>query len=325
MLDMSLSKVTFLKSRPLTFPSRTFLLSKRHFSASTKSCQDFSELEKIPLKDVKQDFAQYEGGSVTLTSADRGHARISFENAGKKNAISGRMMVQLNDIARELEAEQDALKSWSLVSEDSPGNSGRKKVFCAGGDMTTVAKICHPDFGYLMARLMHDTVVRLRSLPLLSAALVDGRGLGGGAELPLFADFRVFTGHASLAFIEANVGVSTGWGGGKLLTDIVGPARALNCLLSCRKIGAEEALSVGLCDVIAEDEEDKIRALDDLISEMCERHQPEIVKAARSIVHSGVSAPGSLAEALRRERQHFAPLWGGPANLKVLEKVLKKT
>ena len=64
---------------------------------------------------------------------------------------------------------------------------------------------------------MHDNVTRLANLPLISVCLVRGRAIGGGAELTLSTDFRVFAPTGRLNFVQAKLGVLPGWAGGSKL------------------------------------------------------------------------------------------------------------
>jgi enoyl-CoA hydratase/carnithine racemase len=65
-----------------------------------------------------------------------------------------------------------------------------QKVFCSGGNLDFIRKFSKPESGYKFNALMHDSVIRLQSLPLVSVCHVDGRAIGGGAELALWTDFR---------------------------------------------------------------------------------------------------------------------------------------
>ena len=55
------------------------------------------------------------------------------------------------------------------------GKAIKPRMFCAGGDLATVRQCHDADGGRKMAALMHDAARRLRSLPLVSACVVDGR------------------------------------------------------------------------------------------------------------------------------------------------------
>ena len=61
---------------------------------------------------------------------------------------------------------------------------------------------------------MNDIAARLRRLPLVSACHLDGRAIGGGAEIALWTDFRSFAPAAGqLMFVEARMGLATGFSG----------------------------------------------------------------------------------------------------------------
>ena len=57
--------------------------------------------------------------------------------------------------------------------------------------------------------------------------------------------------------VQARMGVAPGWGGAGRLVEIVGRGRALELLLSCRRLGAGEAASCGLVDHVLDTEGEK--------------------------------------------------------------------
>ena len=196
------------------------------------------------------------------------------------------------------------------------------ETFCSGGDLNTVKKISNPDDGYRMATLMHDSLTRLHQLPLISVALIQGKALGGGAELATAADFCMFTSRGEIGFVQGKMGVVTGWGGGTRLVQLLGQHRALDLLLTSRQVGASEAVKMGIANGITLSED-----LDGAVEEtkrwlqlkLC--HAPEIVHALKQIIATARAVP--YAESLRNERQVFAALWGGDANKKALEQNIK--
>nr|SVE78248.1 EOG090X06RW [Daphnia lumholtzi] len=218
---------------------------------------------------------------------------------------------------------------WNAVNELEDWKSGKGiilhsigETFCSGGDLNTVRQISNPDEGYKMSTLMHNTLTRLHQLPLISVALIQGKALGGGAELATACDFRLFTENGEIGFVQGRMGVVTGWGGGTRLVQLLGQHRALELLLTSRQIAAPEAVALGLANGITTSSE-LTEAVEEakqwLQPKLC--HAPQIVHALKHIVATARSVP--YEESLLNERQVFAMLWGGVANKKALEQNIK--
>ncbi len=89
------------------------------------------------------------------------------------------------------------------------------------------------------------------SLPVPIIAALNGNAYGGGAELAVRCDLRVMDPGAVICFSEVKLGLMSDWGGGAALVRIAGPSRAADILLSARKVNAEEALALGLCNRVS--------------------------------------------------------------------------
>jgi enoyl-CoA hydratase/carnithine racemase len=87
---------------------------------------------------------------------------------------------------------------------------------------------------------------RLFRLPVPIIAAINGTAFGGGAELAVRCDLRVMDPLATLSFSEVRLGLMPDWGGGVALTRLVGPSRAADLILTARRVGAEEALALGV-------------------------------------------------------------------------------
>jgi enoyl-CoA hydratase/carnithine racemase len=80
----------------------------------------------------------------------------------------------------------------------------------------------------------------------VSVAAINGVALGGGLELALICDLRSITEQATLVLPETGLGIIPGAGGTQRLARLIGEARALDLVLTQRRIDAAEALSLGL-------------------------------------------------------------------------------
>ncbi|XP_043190020.1 ethylmalonyl-CoA decarboxylase-like isoform X2 [Amphibalanus amphitrite] len=299
---MLLRKVTRLR-----LPTRHLLAQSRH--CSTGGGRQGAEVD---LSEVRQLLARHGGGSVELSMDDgTGLASLRLNHVEKKNALSGAMMCQLEEAVGELER-------WPrgrglLLHADGD-------TFCSGGDLDTVRALCRPGDGGRMSAFMQSALARLSDLPLVTVAVVSGRALGGGAELTLAADFRVWSAAGQLRFVQARMGLLTGWGGGARLARLVGPRAALDLLLSCRPVGAEDALRLGLADgpVVPPDVDPLQHARQWLEARVA--HDPSVVRAVKKMI---VNTRGDLTDLWRKERELFDPLWGGEANRRALGENIK--
>ena len=87
---------------------------------------------------------------------------------------------------------------------------------------------------------------RLVTLRQPTIALVQGYALGGGCELALACTFRLATQKARFGLPEVKLGLVPGYGGTQRLQRLVGPAVALEIMMSGRFVDAQEALHIGL-------------------------------------------------------------------------------
>lgn len=285
-------------------------------------------------------------GSVTLkefTSTDqksRGRMiELHIDNASKKNAMSGRMMFDLAGIVDRLQQrdfpENDTVTTLLITSS-------RCDVFCSGADLQLVKNVVNtPEKGLQMSLFMNEALSRLRSLPLISVCVIDGKAIGGGSELITTSDYRIMrTNDAKkdntnkekdstpyIQFVHAKLGVSPGWGGGSRLIDIVGRRHALKIMAASPRISPEDALNMGLVDTLYCDDQDKtmngdganskLAALNSLLDPFHNQPFPRSVRGIKRIVGASVK---SECERIKTEQEVFSSLWGGADNSKALGK-----
>lgn len=259
---------------------------------------------------IKTLVKKYEGGSVDLVKSECGVAHVVLNNPERRNAMSGSMMVDLLEVVEELETWTDGV---GLILR---GAENEANTFCSGGDLTTVHQIKGPEMGFRMSVLMNEATERLLRLPLVSACLIQGLALGGGAELATATDWRLVTPQARVAWVQARMGVAPGWGGARRLVDIVGRQRALALLLSCRKVDAHTGLQIGLFDHVLEDRlhDQVVSSAVNWIKDMSRDVDPGVMRSLKQM---------SLNTDPETEARIFATLWGGPANLGALDRNIK--
>eukprot|EP00795_Rhopilema_esculentum_P010895 gene10895-19724_t len=284
-----------------------------------KTMSTYNPTDKKFPPDVIEKFlnrlSKYGNGDIILEKDNgTGIAVVTVENHKRKNALTGHMMVALKDVVSELESWKEG-KAVVL--------KGHGDTFCSGGDLNAVMKeIGTSDEGRMMCEYMQETLTRFMELPLISVAALNGKALGGGAELATACDFRLMADNAEIGFVQSKLGISTGWGGGSRLVKIVGKRRALQLLTTAKIMQYEEAIKLGLADALLDRKEDVTACCVDWLQGGGFLHaHPKVVQTMKQI---SVNADDmSLRDALDEERDLFAALWGGVLHKEALERKIK--
>ena len=98
---------------------------------------------------------------------------------------------------------------------------------------------------------------KIEKYPKPVIAAINGFALGGGCELSMACHFRIIA-DSEKVFMgqpEINLGIIPGWGGTQRLPRLVGKTKALEMLLLATRVGATEALSIGLVTKVSKPEE----------------------------------------------------------------------
>jgi enoyl-CoA hydratase len=88
----------------------------------------------------------------------------------------------------------------------------------------------------------------------VTVAALNGFALAGGLEIALACDLRVAAASAELGLPEVAVGVIPGWGGTQRLARLVGRGVAKDLIFTGRRIGAAEALALGIVNRVVGDD-----------------------------------------------------------------------
>jgi 2-(1,2-epoxy-1,2-dihydrophenyl)acetyl-CoA isomerase len=141
--------------------------------------------------------------------------------------------------------------------------TGAGKGFCAGGDVKGMAerndgsaRAVTLDEAIHRQRInQRATAGRLFKMPKPTLAALPGAAAGAGLALALACDLRIMARSAFLTTAFARVGFSGDYGGTYFLTQLVGSAKARELYYLSERVGAEEALRLGLTNWICEADE----------------------------------------------------------------------
>ncbi|MGW5239717.1 enoyl-CoA hydratase/isomerase family protein [Monashia sp. NPDC004114] len=140
--------------------------------------------------------------------------------------------------------------------------------------------------------------------PAVVVAAVQGYAIGAGFQLALAADLRVATADARFAMRETSLGLVPDLGGTKPLVDLVGYARALEICATGRFVAADEALAMGLVNVVApaEGREGLVAATGALVDALLSA-PAHALRALKPLLRSAVTSDRGQQLATEREAQ----------------------
>ncbi|GBG31338.1 Ethylmalonyl-CoA decarboxylase [Hondaea fermentalgiana] len=266
------------------------------------------------IADALRPYGSEEGRVRLEKDASGRQAWLSLVNPGKKNALSGKMMAELHDAVKELR-EGDEYKSTTTLFVQ-----GTEDFFCSGADLGILMKKFTRQDGLDMSWLMQRTLHDLRALPQISVAVVNGGAMGGGTEIVLSTDFRVFQSKANFRMVQTTLGLVPGWGGGTRLVNLVGRTKALEVLCGAPKLDADGLAELGIADCVSGPDETAEAAAERFMKPFYDAKYPGAVQGAKSIIgfahdHSDIDV------SLNHEREVFSRAWQGEENKHALAEI----
>lgn len=159
-----------------------------------------------------------------------------------------------------------------------------EKAFCSGADLKERSGMA-PDQVRRFITMIRDTFTAIEALPQPVIAAVNGLALGGGTELALASDLRVASELATLGLTEVKWAVIPAAGGTQRLPRLIGKGRAMEMILTGRRVGAAEALTIGLVNRVVP-AGDLMAATMELAGRILEAG-PIAVQQAKRAIHQG--------------------------------------
>jgi enoyl-CoA hydratase len=181
--------------------------------------------------------------NVTLSRAGA-IATVTLDRPDRRNSLSDAMLTELAAAFAEL--RDDAAVRVVVLT-------GAPPVFSAGADAGLKSSMSAEERRRAFAerksqfrRLFERANTLLEGLEQITVAAINGHAVGGGWGLTLACDFRLAAAEAQLWIPEVDLGVPLGVASTTRFVRLVGPARAKEIILECRRYSAEEARAMGL-------------------------------------------------------------------------------
>jgi enoyl-CoA hydratase len=228
-----------------------------------------------------------------LTEKDGFVATITLNRPKALNALSSTLLGELADALEAFDAD-DGVRCVVLT--------GSERAFAAGGDIKQMSDSTAAD---MVKRESPSPWKRISMTRKPIVAAVSGYALGGGCELALACDMIVASESARFGQPEIDLGIIPGAGGTQRLTRAVGKARAMEIILTGRRVEAGEAFEIGMVT--------KVAPADSYLDEAKELARKVAAKAplAAQLAKDAVlkAYDGSLDAGLDYERRNFLVLF----------------
>ncbi len=222
--------------------------------------------------------------------------RIFLNRPERINAINDGIRHGLPAALRQLERDED-IRIIVIAGNGSKG-------FCAGADILEIRPAETPiDAHRRMAAAPWIQAFGHVTKPIIAA--IHGACMGGGFEIALACDIRMASADALFALPETGLGLIPGAGGTQRLPRLIGVGRALDMMLSNERVGAEEALRLGIVTRLAATREELLDQAHALALQIAAK-PPTATAFLRRAVKA--SEELSLDEGLALERDLFALL-----------------
>jgi enoyl-CoA hydratase/carnithine racemase len=208
-------------------------------------------------------------------------ATIRLNRPDRLNALTYPMLRALREA---VDAAADDPRVVGLVI------TGEGRGFCAGLDASVLAATSAQGSSARQRDAegeLPGLVSYLLRVPKPVIAAVNGPAAGGGFVLAAMSDVRFASTEASFTTVFSKRGLVAEHGTSWILPRLLGAGRALELLWSSRKVGAEEALRIGLVEFVTEP------------GALVERAQAFVRDLAANV------SPGSLRETKRLVYDHL--------------------
>ncbi|KAL2057715.1 hypothetical protein ABVK25_002099 [Lepraria finkii] len=190
--------------------------------------------------------------TTKIPAPHTGHIRLlSLNCPPNRNAISRQLLSELSHEINVVKTQvEDEAAKGEVVGEGTRVlvlASEVDECFCAGADLKERRGMSKEETNEFLDGL-RSTLNTLSALPKPTRSGISSVALGGGLELALATNIRLVAAYATIGLPETRLAIIPGAGGTYRLRNLIGEAKALELILTGRRIQGKEAKELGLCE-----------------------------------------------------------------------------
>lgn len=180
-------------------------------------------------------------------------ATVTLNRPAVRNAVTLAMWKDVARIFRELGEKRDIR---AIILTGAGGN------FSVGADVSEFSVVRSDAQDSANYEIAVDAASEaIAGVPQPVIAVIDGYCLGGGCHLSMACDFRFASATAQIGIPSANLSIVYGVQSTKRLLGLVGLTAAKRVLYTAERLGASEALHIGLVDRLNNNPREEARRL----------------------------------------------------------------
>ncbi|AZU61199.1 enoyl-CoA hydratase-related protein [Neobacillus mesonae] len=219
-------------------------------------------------------------------------AMVTINRPESLNAFNYETLLELENKIAEIRIHPD-IRAVVFIG-------GGEKAFSVGADLKERKNLTNEQVKRNLYKI-NEVFSAIDQLPQPTIAAINGFAFGGGMELALACDFRIAAKEAVMGLTETSLAIIPGAGGTQRLPRLIGQAKALELILTARKMSADEAFFYGVLT--------KVVGRSELMGEvyaLCSQllaNGPVALQQAKFAVKNGLNA--DLSTGLQIERKAY--------------------
>ena len=246
--------------------------------------------------------------TLVQTSVDGPVALCRIDRPEARNALSPEVMDELATALEGCDAD-DEVRCLVIAGSD--------EVFASGADIRALRERTFQE------SLVHPAArfwKRLAAIRKPTIAAVSGFALGGGCELALACDMIVASESAEFGQPEITLGIIPGGGGTQRLARVLGKQRAMELVLTGRRIDAIEAERMGFVNAVVKKREWLEAAME--LAQRIAKRPPIAARLAKQAVLAADETP--MTAGLEMERRLYEQSMATEDRLEGMDAFLEK-
>ncbi|MCZ2257271.1 enoyl-CoA hydratase-related protein [Sporosarcina sp. G11-34] len=217
-------------------------------------------------------------------------AFVTLNRPGTMNSFNYDMLVELGQITDSIRINPDI----HIVIFTGSGD----RAFSVGADLKERKTLTDLQVKRNLYKI-GEVFSAIAALPQPTIAMMNGFAFGGGMELALACDFRIAADSAVMGLTETSLGIIPGAGGTQRLPRLIGETKALELILTARRLTAAEALDFGLLTKVV-----AIESLTEVTADFAESilaNAPIALQQAKFAIKQGMNADVHTGLAIERK------------------------